>query len=87
MNISRKTVGKTRLDHVSKQDIRQQCGIQPIGELILKRRGEWDNRVSRRAEDRIVRVVRNIYQEEDEARVDPRSAGLSPFSSRNWLSA
>jgi hypothetical protein len=40
MNTVRKRVGKTRLDHVSNQDIRQQCGIQPIGEWILKRQEE-----------------------------------------------
>jgi hypothetical protein len=41
MNTLKKAVGKPRLDHVTKQDIRQQCGIQPAGELILKRWKEW----------------------------------------------
>jgi hypothetical protein len=35
-----KTVRKTRLDHVTSQNITQQCGIQPIREWILKRREE-----------------------------------------------
>jgi hypothetical protein len=38
MNTLRKTVGKTRLDNVTNQDIRQQCGIQPIAKWILKQR-------------------------------------------------
>jgi hypothetical protein len=40
MNTFRKIVGKTRLDHVTNQDIGKQCGIQPIGEWILKRQEE-----------------------------------------------
>jgi hypothetical protein len=30
MNALRKIVGKTRSDHVRNQDIREQCGIQPV---------------------------------------------------------
>jgi hypothetical protein len=39
-NTLRKIVGKTRLDYVRNQDIREQCGIQPIGERVNKRRME-----------------------------------------------
>jgi hypothetical protein len=38
ITIAVKTSNPTRLDHVINRDIRQQCGIQPIGERILKRR-------------------------------------------------
>jgi hypothetical protein len=57
MTTLRKIVGKTRLVHVTNRDIRQQCGIQPVGERILKRREEWDNNISRITEDRFVRIV------------------------------
>jgi hypothetical protein len=59
MNTLRKVVGKTRLDHVRNQDIREQCGIQPIGEWVNKRRKEWNNHISRMTEDSIVRAVRD----------------------------
>jgi hypothetical protein len=58
MNTLRKSVAKARLAHVTNRDVRQQCGIQPIGEWVLKRREEWDNHVSRMTEDRVVRVKR-----------------------------
>jgi hypothetical protein len=59
MNTLRKGVGKTRLDHVRNQDIREQCGIQPIGEWVNKGREEWNNHISRMTEDGFVRVVRD----------------------------
>jgi hypothetical protein len=40
INTLRKIAGKIRLDCVTNQDIRQQCGIHPILERILKRREE-----------------------------------------------
>jgi hypothetical protein len=58
MNTSRKIIRKTNLDHVSNQDIKQQCGIQPIGECVNKRMEEWNKYISRMTEDRIVRIVR-----------------------------
>jgi hypothetical protein len=36
MNTPRKIVEKTILNSVTNQDITQQCGIRPIGELIFK---------------------------------------------------
>jgi hypothetical protein len=51
MNNLWKTVGKTRLDPVTRQDITQQCGIQPVGEWTLKQREEWVNHISRMMED------------------------------------
>jgi hypothetical protein len=71
-------LGETRLDHVTNQDITQQCGIQPIGEWILKLRADRDNHISRMTEDRIVRVE-ITYQKEEEVPEDPRSAGPTPF--------
>jgi hypothetical protein len=34
MNTLRQMMGKIRSDNVTTQDIRQQCGIQPIGEWV-----------------------------------------------------
>jgi hypothetical protein len=51
MNTLRKTVGETRLDHVRNQDIREQCGIQPIGDWVNKSREELNNHISRMTED------------------------------------
>jgi len=50
INTLRKIVGKKRLYNVRNQDTREQCGIQPIGEWVNKRR---------MTEDRIVSVVRD----------------------------
>jgi hypothetical protein len=54
MNTPRKRVGKTRFDFVTNKDIKQQCGIQPTAERILKRQEKWFNHISRKTEDRIV---------------------------------
>jgi hypothetical protein len=56
MDTLRKTVRKTRLDHVTNREIRQQCGIQPIGEWVLKRREEWDNHISRMTEAELLEL-------------------------------
>jgi len=53
INTSRKTVVKTRLDHVGNQNIREQCGIQPIGEWVNKRRQEWNKHISRMTEEEL----------------------------------
>jgi hypothetical protein len=60
MNALTEAVGKTKSEHVTNQDIRQQCGTQPIGEWVLKLREEFDNHISRMREDRIVRAERDI---------------------------
>jgi hypothetical protein len=78
MGALRKTVGKTILDHVSDQDVRQQYGMQPMGEWLLKRREEWDNPKSRMPECSIDIIVR-------EGR--PKKRCSDAFYSRNRLSA
>ena len=42
MKILRKIVGKIKIDRIRSQDIRKFCGIQPINEVVEKRKGEWD---------------------------------------------
>jgi hypothetical protein len=59
MNTLRKIVGKTRVYHVTSQDIRQQCGIHPTREWIIQGREECDNHMSGMTEDRIVTLVKN----------------------------
>jgi hypothetical protein len=58
VNALRKIVGKTRLDHVRNQDVRELCGIQPIGQWVNEGKEEWNSHISRMTEDRTVRVVR-----------------------------
>jgi hypothetical protein len=59
MNTLRKVVGKTKSDDVRSQDLREQCGIQPIEEWVNNRKGEWNNHISRMTEDRFVKFVRD----------------------------
>jgi hypothetical protein len=39
MKILRKTFGKTKIDTIRTQQIRESCGIQPIIEWLERRRG------------------------------------------------
>jgi hypothetical protein len=71
MNTVRKTVRKTRVDHVKDQVTREQCEIQPIGNLVNKCRDEWKNHISGMTEDRIVQFIRD----------NPVSVGISLFLS------
>jgi hypothetical protein len=57
MKALRKVVAKTMLGHVRNHDIRERCGIQPIGEWLNKKREEWNNHISGITADRIVSVV------------------------------
>jgi hypothetical protein len=45
MSTLRKIVEKTKFDHVMSQDIREQCGVQPIGRWIMKGPEEWNSHV------------------------------------------
>jgi hypothetical protein len=61
-----KTVGKTRLDDVRNQDIREQCGTQPIWEWVNKRREEWNNDTSRMTAWEPIRRTEEEEEEEEE---------------------
>jgi hypothetical protein len=80
MNTFRKTVAKTGLDHVRNQDMREQYGIQPIGEWVNKGREEWNNHISRMTEDRIVRVVRDNSPKCKRRPGRPRKRGSDSYS-------
>jgi hypothetical protein len=77
MNTLRNAVGKTQFDNVSNQHIRQQSGIQPIGEWILKRREKWDNHISKMTELSELWQIR--YQKEEGTQNDSRSADPTLF--------
>ena len=51
VKILRKIVGKTKIDRIGSQQIRESCGIQPINELEERRRGELDKHVTRMLRD------------------------------------
>ena len=44
MEVLRKIVGKTKIDRIRSQEIRESCGIQPINEWV-ERREECDQHV------------------------------------------
>ena len=50
MKVLRKIIGKTKVDRIRRQQIRESCGIQPINEWVerrRRRRREWDEHVTR----------------------------------------
>jgi hypothetical protein len=55
---------KKRSNHVTNEDNGEQCGIQPIGEWVLKQREERGNRtrVSRMTKTELLRLVRDVLK-------------------------
>ena len=61
MKVLRKIVGKTKINRIRTQQIRESCGIQPINEWVERRR-EWDQHVTRMDAERLVKISRdNIH--------------------------
>jgi hypothetical protein len=58
MKILRKIVGKTKIDRIRSQQIRESCGIQPVNEWVERRR-EWDEHVTRMDAERIFKISRH----------------------------
>ena len=59
MKVLRKVVGKTKVDRIRSQQIRESCGIQPINECVKRRRRrEWDQHVTRVDAERLVIISR-----------------------------
>ena len=58
MKVIRKIVGKTRIDKIRSQQIRESCGIRTINEWMERRR-EWDEHVTRMDPERLVKTSRN----------------------------
>ena len=58
MNVPRKIVGKTKIDRIRSQQIRETYGIQPNNEWVESRR-EWDEYVSSIDAKTSVRISRD----------------------------
>jgi hypothetical protein len=58
MNVLKKIVGKTKIDRIRSQQIRESCGIQPINEWVKRRRREWDEHVTIMGAERLVKISR-----------------------------
>ena len=66
MKVVRKILGKTKVDRIRSQQIRESCGIQPINEWVERRRRRrgWDQHVTRMDAERLVKISReNISAE------------------------
>jgi hypothetical protein len=68
MKVLRKLVGKTKINGMKSQQIRESCGIQPINAWV-EGRWEWDQHVTRMEAQRLVKI------EKDNIPVGRRSAG------------
>ena len=59
MKILRKIVGKIKIDRIRTQQIRESCGIQPINELVERRRREWNEHVTTMNAERLVKISKD----------------------------
>ncbi|KAJ4444454.1 hypothetical protein ANN_06246 [Periplaneta americana] len=59
MSILRKIMQKTRRDKVTSEEIIMRLNIEAIGDLVNRRRKEWNHHVSRMTPDRTVCIGRN----------------------------
>ena len=59
MKVLRKIIGKTKIDRIRSQQIRESCDIQPINEWVERRRREWVQRVRRMDAERLVKISRD----------------------------
>ena len=62
MKVLRKIVGKTKIDRIKSQEIRESCGIQPINEWVQRRRrrrSEWDEHVTRMEAETLVKISKH----------------------------
>ena len=59
MKVVRKIVDKTKIERTRSKKIRESCGIQSINEWTERRRGEWDDHVTRMDAERLVKISRD----------------------------
>ena len=57
MKVLRKIVGKTKINRIRSQQIRESCDIQPFNEWVERRR-ECDQHVARMDAERLVKISR-----------------------------
>ena len=58
MKVLRKIVDM-KIDGISSQEIRESYSIQPINDWVERRRGEWDQHVTRMDAERLVKRSRD----------------------------
>ena len=63
MKVLKKIVGKTKIDRIRSQQIRESCGIQPINEQVERRRREWDQHVTIMEAESLVKISRDLSEE------------------------
>jgi len=66
MKMLRKIVGKTKIDRIKSQQIRESCGIQPINAWLERGRREWDEHVPRMNAEKLVNYQGTIYLSEED---------------------
>ena len=61
MKVLIKIVGKTKIDKIRSQQMRESCGIQPVNEWeeSIRRRREWDEYVTRLEAKRLIKISRD----------------------------
>ena len=59
MKIARRIAGKTLMDRIRSDNIRQTCGIDKINDWILDRKKKWNEHIDRMTEERIVKITRD----------------------------
>ena len=57
--VLRRTIGKTKMNRIRSQQIRESCGIQPINEWVERRRREWDGHVTRMDAEKLGKISRD----------------------------
>ena len=55
---------KTKIDRIRSQELRESCSAQPNNEWV-KRRREWDNHIRRMDAERLVKISRGNYLQEE----------------------
>ena len=58
MKVPRKIFGRTKIDRIRSQQIRESCGIELINEWVERRR-EWDEYLTRMDAKRFVKTSRD----------------------------
>ena len=59
MKVLRKIIGKTKIDRIRSQQIRESFGIQRINEWVEIIRREWSQHVTRMDAERLVKISRD----------------------------
>ena len=58
MKIARRIAGKTLMDRIRRENIRQTCGIDKINDWVLERK-KWNEHIDCMIRERIVKITRD----------------------------